>query len=175
MLIALTRQNVPHLSQNPPVAKGAYVLSDSEGTPDVILIGTGSEVGLCVKAQEKLKAYGVKARVVSMPSCELFAAQDAGYREQVLPKAVRKRVCVEAQSPFGWHRWAGDEGAIVALDHYGLSAPGAEVMKHFGFTVERVTATALRVLGKVREAEEVEPGQGGETAVKPTSPQEGHS
>jgi transketolase len=161
VLIALTRQNVPHITQNPPVAKGAYVLSDAEGTPDVILIGTGSEVALCVKAQEKLKAYGVKARVVSMPSWELFTAQDAAYREQVLPKAIRKRVCVEAESPFGWHRWAGDEGAIIAINRYGLSAPGGEVMKHFGFTAEHVASTALRVLGKLREAEEVEPGQGG--------------
>jgi transketolase len=175
VLIALTRQNVPHISQNPPVAKGAYVLADCEGTSDVILVGTGSEVALCVKAQEKLKGYGVKARVVSMPSWELFAAQDAAYREQVLPKAVRKRVCVEAESPFGWERWAGDEGAIIGMNRYGLSAPGAEVMKYFGFTVEHVTSTALRLLGKFREAEEVEPGKGGETAVKPTGPQEGHS
>jgi transketolase len=156
VLIALTRQNVPHVSQNPPVAKGAYVLRDTEGAPDVILIGTGSEVGLCITAHEKLKSYGVKARVVSMPSWELFGAQPAEYQEQVLPKAIRKRVCVEAQSPFGWERWAGDEGAIIGLNHYGLSAPGAEVMKHFGFTPERVTATALRVLGKVSEAAEVE-------------------
>jgi transketolase len=175
VLLALTRQNVPHLSLSPQVAKGAYVLSDSEGAPDVILIGTGSEVGLCVKAQDKLKGYGVKARVVSMPSWELFAAQSDEYREQVLPKAIRKRVCVEAASPFGWERWAGDEGAIIGINHYGLSAPGGEVMKHFGFTVERVTATALRLFGKFAEAEEVEPGQGGETAVKATSPSEGHS
>jgi transketolase len=175
ILLALTRQNVPHLTENPQVAKGAYVLSDSEGTPDVILIGTGSEVGLCVKAQEKLKGYGVKARVVSMPSWELFAAQGDSYREQVLPKAIRKRVCVEAASPFGWERWAGDEGAIIAINRYGLSAPGAEVMKHFGFTVERVTATALRLLGKFAQADEVEPGQGGKTAVTATSGHEGHS
>jgi transketolase len=175
VLIALTRQNVPHLTQNPAVARGAYVISDCEGTPDVLLIGSGSEVGLCVKAQEKLKAYGVKARAVSIPSFEVFAAQDAGYREQVLPKAIRKRVCVEAESPFGWHRWSGDEGAIIGLDRYGASAPGGEVMKHFGFTAERVTATALRLLGKLREAEEVEPGQGGEPAMAPTGPQEGHS
>ena len=148
VLIALTRQSVPHITQNPPVAKGAYVLSNCEGTPDLLLIGTGSEVALCVQAQEKLKSQGVKARVISMPSWELFAAQDDAYREQVLPKAIRKRVCVEAESPFGWHRWAGDEGAIIGLNGYGLSAPGPEVMKHFGFTAENVTATALRLLGK---------------------------
>ena len=110
-----------------------------------------------------------------MPSWELFLRQSPEYREQVLPSGVRKRVCVEAESPFGWERWAGDEGAIIGLNRYGLSAPGAEVMKYFGFTVEHVTSTALRLLGKVREAQEVEPGSGGETAVKPTGPQEGHS
>jgi transketolase len=156
VLIALTRQNVPHVSQNPPVAKGAYVLRDTEGTPDVILIGTGSEVSLCVAAHDKLKAYGVKARVVSMPSWELFGAQPAEYQEQVLPKAIRKRVCVEAQSPFGWERWAGDEGVIIALNHYGLSAPGGEVLKHFGFTPERVTSAALRAVGKASEAATVD-------------------
>ena len=132
------------------------MLRDTEGTPDVILIGTGSEVGLCVAAHEKLKSYGVKARVVSMPSWELFGAQPAEYQEQVLPKSIRKRVCVEAQSPFGWERWAGDEGVIIALNHYGLSAPGAEVLKHFGFTPEHVTSAALRVVGKVAEAATVD-------------------
>ncbi len=174
-LLALTRQNVPHLdrssAKDPGVAKGAYILSEAEGgSPDVILIGTGSEVALCMKAQEKLKSHGIKARVVSMPSWELFATQNDTYRDSVL--SIRKRVTVEAASPMGWQRWAGDEGTIIGLDHYGASAPGEEIMQHFGFTVEHVTAAALRLLGKGEEADKE---YGGETAVEPTGPAEGHS
>jgi transketolase len=176
-LFALTRQNVPHLdrskAKDPGVTKGAYILSDAEGgAPEVVLIGTGSEVALCLRAQEKLTGYGVKARVVSMPSTNLFERQDESYRESILPKAVRKRVTVEAGSTFGWHRWAGDEGTIIGIDHYGASAPGEEIMKNFGFTVEHVTSAALRLLGKNEEADKE---YGGETAVAPTSPHEGHS
>jgi transketolase len=174
VLLALTRQNLPHITQQPDVARGAYVLGDA-GPAEVILIGTGSEVALCVKAQEKLKESGVAARVVSMPSWELFLRQSPGYREQVLPSAIRKRVCVEAAASMGWHRWAGEEGAILAIDHYGASAPGDQVLKKFGFTAERVTAIALRLLGKIREAEEIEPSQKGETAFEPTGAHEGHS
>jgi transketolase len=147
----LTRQVVPHLDRSratePGVARGAYILAEAEGgSPDVILIGTGSEVGLCVKAQEELKKQGVKARVVSMPSWDLFAAQDPSYRESVLPKQIKKRVAVEAASPLGWTRWTGDEGAIIGLERFGASAPGEDVLQHLGFTVENVVATALRVL-----------------------------
>jgi transketolase len=156
-LFALTRQNVPHLdrtnAKDAGAARGAYILSEADGAPEVILIGTGSEVSLCVKAQEKLKGYGVKARVVSMPSWELFAAQDESYREGVLPTNVKKRVTVEAASPFGWRRWAGDDGTIIGIDRYGASAPGEEIMKQLGFTVEHVTAAALRLLGRNEEAE----------------------
>jgi transketolase len=149
--LVLTRQVVPHLDRSratePGVARGAYILAEAEGgSADVILIGTGSEVGLCVKAQEELKKQGVKARVVSMPSWELFAAQDESYRESVLPKQIKKRVAVEAASPLGWHRWTGDAGAIIGVERFGASAPGEEVMQHLGFTVENVVATALRVL-----------------------------
>ena len=174
-LLALTRQSVPHLdrrnAKEPGVAKGAYILSEAEGgVPDVLLIGTGSEVALCTKAQEKLKGHGVKARVVSMPSWELFAAQDESYRERVLPKAIKKRVTVEAASPFGWERWAGDEGTIIGVDHYGASAPGEEILKHFGFTAEHVTAAALRLLGKTAEADQEYP-----VAITPTAPSKPHS
>jgi len=157
-LLAMTRQNVPHLDRGqaiqPGVVNGGYILRDAEGgAPDVILIGTGSEVGLCVKAQEKLKSYGVKTRVVSLPSWELFAGQDAAYRESVLPAAIRKRVAVEAGATFGWQKWAGDEGVIIGIDRFGASAPGAELMQHFGFTVEHVTSAALGLLGRKQEAE----------------------
>jgi len=159
VLLAFTRQNVPHITQQPDVAKGAYVLGDT-GPADVLLIGTGSEVALCVKAQEKLKEFGVRSRVVSMPSWELFLRQTPAYRDQILPPDIRKRVCVETAASMGWHRWAGDEGKIIAIDRYGASAPGDQVLKKFGFTVERVTATALRLLGKITEAESLEPKVG---------------
>jgi len=157
-LMALTRQVVAHLDRSrakqPGVGKGAYILSEADGgAPEVILIGTGSEVDPCVKAQEKLKTYGVKARVVSMPSWELFAAQDDAYRESVLPRTVKKRVTIEAASPQGWHRWAGDEGTIIGIDHFGASAPGDEILRKFGFTAQHVTSAALRLLGRSQEAD----------------------
>jgi transketolase len=176
-LFALTRQDVPHLdrgnAKDPSVAKGAYILSEAEGgTPEVILIGTGSEVALCVKAQEKLKGYGVSARVVSMPSWDLFADQDEAYRDSVLPKAIKRRVTIEAASTFGWHRWARDEGTMIGIDRFGASAPGQELMKQFGFTAEHVTSAALRLLGRNDEA-----GKecGPETACAATAPGEGHA
>jgi transketolase len=149
-LFALTRQALPHLDRsravNPAVSRGAYILSEAEGgAPEVILIGTGSEVSLCVAAQKNLAASGVKARVVSMPSWNLFEAQSADYRESVLPGAVRKRVTVEAASTLGWHKWAAD-GALIGLDRYGVSAPGDEIMKHLGFTPENVAETAAKLL-----------------------------
>ncbi len=148
-LLAFTRQNVPNLAGTSMegVAKGAYTIVDSEGTPDIILIGTGSEVSLCVTAAEKLKAEGKKVRVVSMPSWELFEAQDAGYKESVLPKAVTKRVSVEAASSFGWHKYIGMEGAAVSIDRFGASAPGGVCLEKFGFTADNVLATAKKLLG----------------------------
>ena len=95
----------------------------------------------------------MKARVVSMPSWELFAAQDESYREGVLPKRIKARVAVEAGSPLGWHRWAGDEGAIIGVERFGASAPGEQVLQHFGFTPEHVAAAALRILGRTADAE----------------------
>ncbi len=157
-LFALSRQNLPHLdragARGGGVAQGAYVLAEADsGKPDVILIGTGSEVSLCVEAKVRLKSYGVSARVVSMPSMNLFEAQDAAYRESVLPKAIRARVTVEAGTTFGWDRWAGSDGATIGLDRYGASAPGDEIMKRLGFRAENVAATALRVLGRTADAE----------------------
>ena len=157
-LLVLTRQTVPHLdrgaAKNPGVARGAYVLADAEGgSPELILIGTGSEVSLCVGAREKLKNFGVQARVVSMPSWSLFEAQEASYRESVLPRGIKKRVTVEAGSPLGWHRWAGDEGTVIGVERFGASAPGQEVLAHLGFTADHVAAAALRLVGKNNEAD----------------------
>ncbi len=148
-LLALTRQAVPNLagSSIDGVTKGAYILSDSDGTPDLILIGTGSETQLCVKAADVLRGEGKKVRVVSMPSWELFQEQDEQYRESVLPKAVKKRVSVEAGVTFGWCRYVGDEGIAIGIDQYGSSAPGNVVMEKFGFTVDNVVAKAKTLLG----------------------------
>jgi transketolase len=115
----------------------------------------------------------VKARVVSFPSWYLFEAQDAAYQESVLPKAITKRVTVEAGARLGWHRWAGNDGTVIGIDHFGASAPGDLILKNFGFTAEHVTAAALRQMGKSAEADKE---YGGETTnFAPTSPQEGHS
>jgi transketolase len=148
-LLAFTRQNVPNLpgTSIENVKKGAYTIVDSQGTPDIILIGTGSEVSLCVSAAEKLTAEGKKVRVVSMPSWELFEDQDDNYKESVLPKAVTKRVSVEAGVSLGWHKYIGTEGATVSIDTFGASAPGPVCMEKFGFTADNVLATAKKVLG----------------------------
>ena len=147
-LIAFSRQAVPNLagSSIDGVAKGAYAVIDSDGTPDVILIGTGAEVGLCVKAAEQLTSEGKKVRVISMPSWELFEAQDAAYKESVLPKAVTKRLVVEAGISMGWQKYAGAEGDILAVDRFGVSAPGGTIMDKFGFTVENVVVKAKALL-----------------------------
>lgn len=148
-LLALSRQNLTNLagSSIEGVAKGAYAVVDCDGTPDLILIGTGSEVGLCVKAAEQLSAGGTKVRVVSMPSWELFEAQDAAYRESVLPKAVTKRLAVEAGVSFGWCKYVGTEGDTISVDRFGASAPGDVCLEKFGFTVDNVVAKAKALLG----------------------------
>ncbi|MFM2062846.1 MAG: hypothetical protein RLZZ507_2516 [Cyanobacteriota bacterium] len=148
-LLAFTRQNVPNLAGTSieGVAKGAYTIVDCAGTPDIILIGTGSEVSLCVTAAEKLTAEGKKVRVVSMPSSTLFDTQDAAYKESILPKAVTKRLSVEAASSFGWHKYIGTEGDTVSIDTFGASAPGGTCLEKFGFTVENVLTKAKALLG----------------------------
>jgi transketolase len=157
-LLVFTRQIVPHLDRSkakyPDAARGAYVLAEADGgSPDVILIGTGSEVSLCMTAREQLKAHGVQARVVSMPSWNLFEKQEESYRESVLPRGIKKRVTIEAASPIGWRRWAGDEGVVIGVERFGASAPGQEVFEHLGFTADHVAAAALRVLGRNTEAD----------------------
>ncbi|MGB7441781.1 MAG: transketolase [Coleofasciculaceae cyanobacterium] len=148
-LLALSRQSLPNLagSSIENTAKGGYILVDSDGTPDVILIATGSEVHLCVEAAEKLKGEGKKVRVVSMPSWELFEEQDQAYRESVLPKAVKKRLAVEAGTSFGWCRYTGDEGSSISIDTFGVSAPGDLALEKFGYTVDNVVAKAKELLG----------------------------
>ena len=149
--LVLSRQNVPTLDRNvfasaEGLRRGAYVLKDCAGQPQLILIGTGAEVDLCVKAAEKLSNDGTRVRVVSMPSWELFAAQDQAYRDSVLPPNVHARLAVEAGCRQGWERWVGDRGAGVGVDRYGASAPGATVLAEYGFTVDNVIAKATALL-----------------------------
>lgn len=154
--LILTRQDVPTLSreQYAPannLHRGAYILKDAEGgKPDVILIGTGSEVGLVVGAQKKLEEEHIAVRAVSMPSWEIFEAQTSEYRNSVLPPSVPARLAVEAGIPQGWEKYTGDMGDILGIDHFGASAPGPVVMKEFGFTVENVCLKARAVLDKVK-------------------------
>jgi len=146
--LVLTRQNLPTLDRTKyapasGVAKGAYVLADAPGgKPDVILMGTGSELSLCVDAYEKLKTEGIKARVVSMPSFEIFEQQDAAYKESVLPSSVTARVSVEMASTFGWGRYTGLKGRNVGMHRFGASAPLKDLLKFFDFTVDKVVAEA---------------------------------
>ncbi len=148
-LIAFSRQGLPNYNETSieGTEKGAYIINDCDGTPDIILIGTGSELHLCVEAAKQLTASGKKARVVSMPSWELFDAQDEAYQESVLPKAVTKRVAVEAGISMGWCRYVGAEGATVSIERFGVSAPGKTCLEKFGFTVDNVLETAKKVLG----------------------------
>jgi len=148
-VLVLTRQNLPQYEGSGKQAlKGGYILEDCEGTPDVLLIGTGSEVELCVKAKATLKEQGVNARVISMPCIEEFEKQSEDYKESVLPKNVKARVCVEAGSPYSWYKYAGENGEIVAMTSFGASGPASALFTHFGFTVENVVAKALASLKK---------------------------
>ena len=148
--LVLTRQDLPLYEKSGKDAlKGGYIISDSEkATPDCLLMASGSEVEQCVEAQAALKAEGIDARVISMPSFELFEAQSEEYKESVMPKAVRARVAVEAAATFGWHKYVGLDGEVIGLDHFGASAPYKVLFKEFGFTAENVAATAKKVLGK---------------------------
>ena len=128
------------------VAKGGYILEDSNGTPELILIGTGTELELCTKAAALLRAEGKNVRVVSIPCVELFEEQDAAYRESVLPAAVRKRLVVEASSSFGWHKYTGLDGDSISIDRFGASAPGPVCLEKFGFSVDNVVAKAKALL-----------------------------
>ncbi|MGS0748967.1 transketolase [Halpernia sp. GG3] len=151
--IALTRQEIPIIDQKKyanakNLEKGAYILSDSDGEPDVILIATGSEVHLILEAQKELKKNKINSRVVSMPCWNLFDKQSAAYREKVFPKNIRKRLAVEAGSSIGWMKYTTDDGDVIGIDKFGESAPGDEVMKEYGFTVENVVKRAKALISK---------------------------
>jgi transketolase len=151
--LVLTRQNLPTIDREKYAAaegvkKGGYILADSEGQPRIILIATGSEVNLCLRAYEELKAKGIAARVVSMPSTSVFERQPQSYREQVLPPQVNARIVVEAASPLGWERYVGNQGIIIGMNTYGKSAPYQQLMEYFGFTVENVVDKALELVVK---------------------------
>ncbi|WP_421825451.1 transketolase [Larkinella sp.] len=152
VVIVLTRQGLPVIDQEKytpatELEKGAYILSDSEKEPDLILIGTGSEVSLLLQAQEELKKDDISARVVSMPSFELFDRQRAAYKEKVFPKALKKRLAVEAGAEMGWYKYVTDEGDILGMTTYGESAPAEDLFRKFGFTVENVVKRAKALLG----------------------------
>jgi transketolase len=133
------------------VRRGAYILADApQGNPDVLLIASGSEVGLIVAARHSLEEQNIKVRLVSMPSWELFEAQSRDYRNSVLPPLVRARLAVEAGAAQGWHRYVGDQGDVIGVDHFGASAPGPVLMREYGFTVEHVCTRARAVLERAQ-------------------------
>jgi transketolase len=151
--LVLTRQKLSFIDRTKyapatGLARGAYVLADPPGAaPEVVLISSGSEVGLILDAQKKLEADGIRARTVSMPSHELFARQDESYRDSVLPKGI-KRIAMEAAHPMSWYRWVGDDGVILGLERFGASAPAATIYTHLGITVDRMVETAKKLVGK---------------------------
>ncbi len=148
--LVLTRQGVPHQNraaeQIANIARGGYVLKDSDGAPDILLIATGSEVALVMDAADKLADNGIEARVVSMPSTDVFDAQDKSYRDSVIPENVLARVAVEAGVTDGWWRYVGPQGRVIGLDRFGESAPANELFEHFGFTADNVVAVAKELL-----------------------------
>ncbi|MCK4658809.1 MAG: transketolase [Phycisphaerae bacterium] len=155
VLLALTRQNLPTLDRGEygsasGVIRGAYVLADCDGQPDLIILATGSEVHLALRAYKVLTAEGVRVRVVSMPCWEAFERQEPAYRNEVLPPEVKARVAVEAGVPLGWHRYVGSEGAIVALGTFGESAPAGALMEHFGFEVEHLVEVCRKVMSSLK-------------------------
>ena len=150
--LVLTRQGVPHQSRDAGqianIARGGYVLRDSAGDPDAILIATGSEVMLAVAAAERLADDGIDVRVVSMPCTSVFESQNADYRDAVLPPAVSARVVVEAGATGTWWRHAGPAGRIIGIDCFGKSAPAGELFEHFGFSVDNVVDTTKGIVAK---------------------------
>ena len=149
--LVLTRQKVPYLGdRKADVARGAYILQDADGTPDLILMATGSEVSLAVQAAALLKERGTQVRVVSMPCWELFEAQTQQYRDEVLPPDVTARMSIEAAATLGWERWTGTRGFTYGIDHFGTSAPAAAIAKEYGFTPEHIAQVAQEKFATVR-------------------------
>jgi transketolase len=149
--IVLSRQNLNTLTKDEGAKKGGYVIRKSKkDTPDIILIATGSEVELAYNAYDRLAEKGVDASVVSMMSFEMFEEQTAEYKESVLPKNVRARLGIEAGSSFGWHKYIGLDGGMVAMDTFGASAPAGELFKHYGFTVDNVVDKAFCIYNALR-------------------------
>ena len=151
VVLVFTRQNIPIIETGKyksegDLSRGAYILSEPDRAPELILIATGSEVELILQAQLKLKENGIAARVVSMPSWELFEKQEEGYKQRVLPKGIKKRLAVEAASPMGWHKYITDEGDMIGMVRYGESAPAGDLYKEFGFTVDNVVKRAKALL-----------------------------
>jgi len=148
-VLALTRQALPAqprtAEQVAAIRRGGYILKDCEGTPEAILIATGSEVALAVEAARLLQQKGRRVRVVSMPSTSVFDAQDESYRERVLPRQVERRVAVEAAAPETWWRYVGQRGAVVGMTSFGASGVAKDLFKHFGFTPENVVAAVERL------------------------------
>jgi transketolase len=150
--LILSRQGLPVIDDvervRDGVPRGAYVLADADsGAPDIVLLATGSEVSLALAARDRLAERGLQARVVSMPSWELFEQQPQAYKDEVLPPDVRARLAVEAGSPQGWHKYVGDRGDVVGLDHFGASAPAKVLFEQFGFTPEAVAERAAALVG----------------------------
>jgi transketolase len=148
--LVFTRQGLPQQTRAPEqliaMRKGGYVLIDSNGPPEAIVIATGSEVGIAAAAVRELQAAGKRVRLVSMPCCEAFDAQPAPYRESVLPASVTRRVAVEAGATQSWWRYVGSQGRVLGLDHFGASGKGPELFKHFGFTSDAVRALVEQLL-----------------------------
>jgi transketolase len=153
-ILVFSRQKLPILDRAAVAAaagvrRGGYVLLDAAGgRPEAIVLATGAEVHVAMVAVKALQAEGVAARLVSLPSWELFAAQPTDYRESVLPAAVTARVSIEAATTFGWHRWVGDRGVAIGIDHFGASAPAERLFQEFGLTADAVRAAVLRILGR---------------------------
>ena len=157
-LLALTRQGLPVIAEQERVRagvpRGAYILDDApDGSPDIVLIATGSEVALAREAASTLAAEGIAARVVSMPSWELFADQPQSYRDEVLPPGVTARLAIEAGTSIGWERYVGDGGEVLGIDRFGASAPGKVMMERYGFTAEAVVERAAAMVARSRAAE----------------------
>jgi transketolase len=161
--LVLSRQDVPwidrtHFAAADGLHRGAYVLAEAErdgapAQPELILLATGSELSVALDARAQLQDGGLAVRLVSMPCCELFADQDQAYRDEVLPPAVTARLAVEAASPFGWREWVGSAGDVVGVDHFAISADGAEVLERFGFTAANVATRARAVLDRATRAD----------------------